>query len=321
VTIAASIPPADMLAPPPDFRYVGLEAGPRVQLGLVAGLAGVAATSFATAAFGMRGMLIAAAGALATSIALRGAGLRNGRLGGWLMHGVPMAIVPWGILVEPAERARVLRWAGVARVDAQTIYGKDTGTPTSRWSVVTVETPREKLSGRAPGAVPIERLLVHHEAYARESSHVMALDLNGEIAGEGPTEPEFSQVLAAARAWLVGAPASQRLGLPAGGYRSAAAAHASPEAVAELRAVLRDRTAKRIDPRAFAAVLAAELGAKDLAEDLVKLEQCPHPLIAAVAKTAARKLGTDSPTGDLEEVAPFLMAQDVEALEAWAAAR
>ncbi len=311
----ASTPSTDMLAPPPDFRYVGLEAGPRLQIGLIAGLVSAGATAAATAAYGSRGLVVAAAGALAASLALRGAGLR----GGWLARGVAMAIVPWGILVEPDDHSRVLRWAGVARVDAQTIYGKDTGTSTSRWSVVTVETPREKLSGRAPGAVPIERLLVHHEAYARESAHVMALDLNGDEASEGPTEPELAQVLAAARAWIVGAPASQRLGLPAAGYRNAAAKKASPEAVAELRAVLRDRTAKRVDPRAFAAVLAAELGATELAEDLVALVQCPNPLIAAVAKTAARKLGSGSAIGDLDEVAPFLMGQDVEALERWGA--
>lgn len=301
-----------MLAPPPDFRYVGLEAAPRVQIGLVAGLVGAGATALATAAYGPRGMVIAAAGALAASLAVRGAGSH-----GWLVHGVAMAIVPWGVLVEPRERARVLRWAGVARVDARTIYAKDTGTPTSRFSVVTVETPREKLSGRAPGAVPIERLLVHHEAYAKESAHVMALDLDGEIASEGPTEPELAQVLAAARAWIVAAPASQRLGLPAGGYRSASSKSAGPEAIGALRAVLRDRTAKRVDPRAFAAVLAAELGARELADDLHALVQCPNPLIAAVAKTAARKLGASS-AGDLDEVAPFLMAEDLAVLEAWA---
>src|SRR5437870_4767660 len=89
--------PADMLAPPPDFRYVGLEAAPRVQLGFVAGLVGAGATALATAAYGARGMMIAAAGALAASLALRGAGAN----GGWLARGVSMAIVPWGILVEP----------------------------------------------------------------------------------------------------------------------------------------------------------------------------------------------------------------------------
>jgi len=305
----------DMLAPPPDFRYVGLEAAPRVQLGLAAGLVGAGATALAAAAYGARGMMIAAAGALAASLAVRGAGAGAG----FLARGVRMAIVPWGILVEPDERSRVLRWAGVAKVDAQTVYGTDMGTSTSRWSVVTVETKREKLSGRAPGQVPLERLLVHHEAYARESAHVMALDLEGDVASEGPTEPEVTQVIAAARAWIVGAPASQRLGLPAAGYRNAAAKNASPEAIAELRAVLRDRAAKPIDPRAFAAVLAAEIGARELADDLIALVQCPHPLIAAVAKAAARRLGATH-ASDLDEVAPFLMAQDVEALEAWTTA-
>jgi hypothetical protein len=196
-------------------------------------------------------------------------------------------------------------------------YGTDTGTPTTRWSVVTVETARERLSGRAPGAVPLERLVVHMEAYARESAHVIALDLDGEIPGEGPCEPELEPVLEAVRAFLFGPPASNRLGLPAAGYRDASPRAPSAVCLATLRAVLRDRTARSVDPRAFACVLAAELDAKELVGDLLALVQCPHPLIAAVANAAAQRLGGGGATGGLDEVAPFLRAEDLTALEAW----
>jgi len=109
------------------------------------------------------------------------------------------------------------------------------------------------------------------------------------------------------------------LGLPSGGYRQAASCAASEHTVAILRGILRDKTPHRVDPRAFAAVVAAELHATALAEDLVALVQSPHPVIAAVAKVAARKLGVATArVGALDEVAPFLAEQDVAALRGWA---
>jgi hypothetical protein len=90
-------------------------------------------------------------------------------------------------------------------------------------------------------------------------------------------------------------------------------------AVDELRRILRDRSSRSVDPRPFACVLAAELGAVELVEDLVSLVQSPHPIVAAVAKQAARKLGVSTTkVGSLDEVAPFLLEDDARALEAWA---
>src|SRR5271156_4869571 len=71
---------------------------------------------------------------------------------------VSMAIVPWGILVQPDVAPRVLRWAAVKRVQVDMIHGRDGATPSTLWSVVTIETDHERLAGRTPGAVGIERL-------------------------------------------------------------------------------------------------------------------------------------------------------------------
>ena len=82
--------------------------------------------------------------------------------------------------------------------------------------------------------------------------------------------------------------------------------------------MLRDRSTKSADPRAFAAVVAAELRAVELATELVTLTQCPHPVVAAVAKQAARKLGVArARTGTLDEIAPFLHDGDRAQLDAW----
>lgn len=229
-----------------------------------------------------------------------------------------MAIVPWGVLIDPDERPRVLRWAAVRKVHVEMTHGRDEGTPTTSCSFVTVETDRDKWTGRAAGTVPLDRLLAHLDAYAKEQSHSIALDLEGCRAGEGPLEPECEPLISAARGYLESAPASTRLGLPPGGYRRASVRAAGPDTLAELRAVLTDRTSHEADPRAFAAVVAAELEAKELADDLVALIQCPHPVIAAVARQAALKLGVDpTKAGSLAEVAPFLMPQDAEHLAAW----
>jgi hypothetical protein len=229
-----------------------------------------------------------------------------------------MAIVPWGVVVDEGERSRILRWPGVTRVGVEAVHGVDSGTTFTRYSVVTIDTGRERFVGRAVGTVPLERLVAHLSDYAHEASHLIALDLDGTSSGEGPVEPDAELVLTAARGYMASSTAGKRLDLPSDGYRKASAPTLSKRAVRELSAVLSDRADREVDPRPFAAVLAAELGATELADDLVHLVQSPLPLLAAVAKVAARKLGVaKAKVGTLEEVEPFLLGRDVEALVAW----
>lgn len=306
------------LPPPPDFRYVGLEAGNRTTLGVRVAIAGAAASATQGLAhgFGLRGAAFAALGAGLAAIALGRMGPRITRA--FLSRPSPMAIVPWGVLVDPEERSRVIRWAGVKSVEVSMVHGRDQPTPTTLWSFVTIDTGRERLTGRTAGAVSLDRLLVHLDAYADEASHAVALDLDGAQRGGGPLDPDVEPLLHAARAYVDSAPASERLELPPGDYRHAAGRVAGPATVAHLRKVLRDRTPHAVDPRPFAAVLAVELAAHDLGDDLLALVQSPHPVLAAVARAAARKLGVATArVGALDEIAPFLNARDVEALTVW----
>ncbi|HEY2510692.1 MAG TPA: hypothetical protein VGI39_07545 [Polyangiaceae bacterium] len=331
-----------LLAPSPDFRYVGLDPGPRLG---VRGWASLVATGTTFGAgmlheMGPKGALLTVLGASAAALVLhrargpsvygrvrtalsRGARRRARGSGRGIAKGaaVAMAIVPWGILVQPDMAPRVLRWAAVRRVSVETIYGRDGGTPMTLWSVVTIETEHERFAGRTPGAVAIERLIAHVDAYAEEQAQEVALDIDGQIAAEGPMEPVIEPLLSAARASVLGGgQASTRLGLPANGYRGTAepASHASEETIALLHDVLADRAPRSPDPRPFAAVLAAELGVLRLSDALLELVQSPHPVVAAVAKVAARKLGTmATKVGAVAEVAPFLHERDVEALAAW----
>ena len=186
------------LAPAPDFRYVGLEPGPRARVGLWASLLGATATLGAGLYHGVtaRGLILTAIATAAGALALRRVG--GPPAGTWGATAVSMAIVPWGILVDPDGRssagsrrghvaglARVLRWAAIQSVRVEMLYGRDEGTPTTLWSVGTVQARGAHLAGRANGAVQLDRLLVHLEAYAREQAHRIALDLDGETPGEG----------------------------------------------------------------------------------------------------------------------------------------
>jgi hypothetical protein len=302
------------LAPPPDFRYVGLEVGRPASLGAWVGFLGAGAAAGAV----VRGPAGVAAGvgvAAVAAIVARAAGGAERRARAKRSR---MAIVPWGVVVDEGERSRILRWPGVTRVAVEAVHGVDSGTTFTRYSVVTIDTGRERFVGRAAGTVPLERLVAHLSDYAREASHLIALDLDGASSGEGPVEPDAELVLTAARGYMASSTAGKRLDLPPDSYRKRPTHTLSKRAVRELSGVLSDRTEREVDPRPFAAVLAAELGATELADDLVSLVQSPLPLLAAVAKVAARKLGVaKAKVGTLEEVEPFLLGRDVEALVAW----
>jgi hypothetical protein len=306
------------LAPAPDFRYVGFEPspslGPRFVAGTLLGGASVGAALGRALSFGeaVLGAALAASGIAYLWRKVHGPGALFGKTG------VPLAFVPWGILVEEPDGLRVLRWAAVRRIHLHVIYGRDNATPSTLWSLVTVETERERYSARAPGAVPLESVLANLDAYAEESAHSIAMDLDGHRKGEGPLEPDFEPLLGSARAFALSAPASSRLSLPPASYRKTNAPAAGDETIAELRRVLADRTPHAVDPRPFAAVMAAELHATELAKDIVKLVQSPHPFVAGVAKASARKLGVEaSKAGSLDEIAPFLLEEDVAAMDDW----
>lgn len=303
------------LAPVPDFRYVGLEPSSGVR----ARRLGIAFTSFglgvgvtvAMTSIEPRHALVAGILAgLGSAYALRGAGPSVPAAGG-----VRMRIVPWGVLVDEEDSPRILRWAGVRRVHV--------APSARRHSRVVVETERERFVGESLGAVRLERLVEHLDAYALEQSRPLALDLSGDLDGRAleAHEPCCEALLEAARGWLETADAVAALDLPPAGYRRSSVRSAGAHAVEVLRRVLRDRTPRQADPRAFAAAVAAEVRAVDVVPELVALTQCPHPIVAAVAKQAARKLGAPrSKTGALDEVAPFLHEGDRTHLDAWAKA-
>lgn len=305
------------LGPVPDFRYVGLEPVmvPSIRTAATALGLGAGVSLALSGLDGRHALLAGVFTSLMSALALRGSGSPKPAVGA-----ARMAIVPWGVLVEAGETPRILRWAGVRRVDVETSRAHHLLAGPALSTRVVIETEHDRFVGEAAGVVPLERLVEHLDAYAREQSTPVALDLSGDIEEDAleAIEPGCESLIASARDWLETASASVHLGLASAGYRRTSFRAPTPLAVEVLRRTLRDRTPKVADPRAFAAVLAAELHATALLPDLVALTQCPHALVAAVAKQAARKLGApQARTGTLDEVAPFLIEGDRAHLEGW----
>jgi hypothetical protein len=310
--------------PPPDFRYVGLQPAPssrEVMLGAAA--AGAATFALAVAlGGGPEPGTLTAASLVGVTTALLAARRRGPTERGPRSSRAPIAIVPWGVLILAETAPRILRWAAVRAVRVDLVCEMDAATPLTRWSVVHIDTERESFAGRAPGSVALERLEAHFERYAEEAARPIALDLDGTTALDAPLEPVFELLLAEARRLLHGGALSERISLPPASYRDPRGAAVSDEALILLRARLESSGGEQADPRPLACLIAAETGATELAALVVGLTTCPHPLVAAVARAAALRLGTDvQRAGSLDELAEFLPEADLDQLRGWCGAQ
>jgi hypothetical protein len=308
----------DVFAPAPEFRYVGLEpiAAPRLGVAATAFGLGAGVTLAMTGLDPRQAIFAGAVASIMSVFALRAGTPPQGTTGS-----VRMAVVPWGVLVETDEAPRILRWAGVRKIEIATSRARHLLARGGLSSYVAIETERDRFVGEAVGAVPLQGLVEHLDAYTSEQGTAVALDLDGHGAvaqALEAIEPGFEMLLGAARNWLDTAGALVDLDLPPAGYRRTCARAPTSHAIEVLRRILRDRTPRPTDPRAFAAVVAAEIHARELVPELVALTQCPHPLLAAVARQSARKLGAPrAKTGTLDEVGPFLFEADRTHLDAW----
>jgi len=230
------------------------------------------------------------------------------------------SIVPWGIVVHADEMPRVLRWAAIREISVEGVHRMDHATPSTRWSVVTIRTERETFGGRAPGNVELETLEANFERYAAEAARPLALDLDGRVPLEGLLEPSFERLLSEARRLMASGELSERLALEPKSYRDVGSAPC-PETRRALRAVLESSLDAEADARALAAVLAAELGAEDLSTAVTGLTLSPNPVVAAVARGAALRLGAGlAKVGALDELSEFVLEGDLSEIRAWAGA-
>jgi hypothetical protein len=314
------------IAPTPDFRYVWLQPE--------RGSFALAATAVGTGLAALGGFLwttghhAATSGVLAGGAALTlGALLRGLRGAGQRRRDgsarAPLAIVPWGVVVDPDGGApRVLRWAGIHHVSVEVTHTRRGGAPLVVATRVALYTAREVLVGQISGSADLEGLPENVEAYAEEAARPVALDLEGnQAAGDGATEPVVGELLARAHEICTTARGALELGLPPRGYRAVTALVAGPETEALLASILGGAAPGPADARPLAAAVAGRLGARRLVPSLLHLVSSPHPVVAAVAKAAAIRLGAGrNRAGSIAEVASFLFEEDVTHLERWAEA-
>lgn len=307
--------------PPPDFRYVSLApASMPFASATLAGTVGIAGFGAAFWSAGHDPVLLSVVGSMAAASAAALVRSTVTWATGRSVREVPMAIVPWGVVLWPDADTRVLRWPAVSKVEVEAQHALRGGTPSIEQTRVLVHTEREAFAARAPGAVGLERLVVNLDAYAAEASRPPALDLEGTAPMVLDGTEAVAAVLARHAAELArSGQGAARLRLPDGGYRSVGVRAAGAETIGELRAVLAAGDERPADPRPIACFLAAELRAFELLPEITALVSSPHPLTAAVAMAAALRLGApQSRAGSLDELAPFLFEDDLETLTVFA---
>ena len=313
---------ASAAVPPPDFRYVEFRVAPAARVEHLRAVAAVVVVL----ALGSWLALGAEAGPLFACVVAGVVGL--GLLQRWapLVESADvqgMAILPWGVVVHSRREPRVLRWGAIHGVRVHYIHGMDGGTPLVHWSVVTIETRDGVLEGRAPGCVTLDRLEAHLPSYSEEGGRPVALDVDGTPSSASDMDPLFPRLLGGVRKLLRAPARVPELSLSMPGYRSAA----RPEIGVVGRQVL-ERWLSGIDQpsgadrRPLACVLAAELGAHQLLDQVLRLLSSPHPFVAAVARAAALRLGADiRRVGTLEELADFVEPSELSPLEIWSEQR
>jgi hypothetical protein len=239
---------------------------------------------------------------------LLGAGL--GRLAGrWLMRprGPQPRFTPWGVkLVRPHP------WSDVLGV-AVSVDGELGGDRTIVLAIHLAGSDK-RLIARGPYQANIEGLPQLLPRYRDAAVRPIALDPHGYsvVAADEPGAlPRlFSAAKDAGAAVIQGSI----------GYREHRA-KISRDGLATLRRALVEEPWS-FDLGPLAAVVAADHGVTQLADEVGQLILSPCPRVAGVAKVAGERLGLrPMVTGSLAEVAPLLPPGDLEALEAWRARR
>lgn len=229
-----------------------------------------------------------------------------------------IAIVPWGVVVHAGSGPRVLRWGAIESVHVRYEHAYESLPPVIRWSEVTLHARSETIVGRARGLAPLERLEAHLASYAREAGRPIALDATARATALSDFEPVFPRLLDEVHRSVRAPDAIPELEL-ARGYRGGSQRELGAEGLGVLRRWLtEDAGGLGADRRPLAAVLAAELRARPLMDILVNLVTSPHPFVAAVARSAALRLGAElRRVGSLQELSDFVAAAELEAMHSW----
>jgi hypothetical protein len=227
---------------------------------------------------------------------------------------VALEICPWGVFTK-----QWVPWRGVDQI-AHTVEVERRRTTNDfiRSSVVRVRVNTEYFAGKRLEESVLEALDALLPIYKSQSSMPFAVGVDATskpIAHDAPSA--FRDILASSRAFL-NSPAGRELTESASGSYREETRKVKPQTTLRLSQWLIEKPHK-IDPAPFAAIIAAELDVRETIDELLALTMSPHPLVAAVARASANRMGVHpSRSFPIEETVPFLDADDLAAIRAWA---
>ncbi|MDC0745362.1 hypothetical protein [Polyangium mundeleinium] len=293
------------------LRHVDLEPGPGAGPWIRAAVGTLALTGASTAlVLGTQGALWYLFGAPILA-GLRG--FLRARQQSPLGHRVAMRIEPWGFVLDPEGLEEVLPWPRISSLRHHTVILSEQSTVDMFFVEVDGETHRAV----CPASPPLAVLPVAFPGYVAAAKRPVALDLDGAMSIEG-TQATFAELLGRARRMLESPDGTTQLGMPAAGYRGVASRTPGHETASILRGALVGHR-RAVDEGPLAAMLAAMLGTRELLREVLTLCMSPSPLVAAVGKAAALRLGAaPMQPGAVDEVLPFLPEDEVRAIERFA---
>jgi hypothetical protein len=301
---------------PAALRYQGLAAGPLKSRWVSGGVAagGVIAAALAT---GVQSLIVASpfiAIAVGGVVALV-SGLGESTKG---LRALPIAIVPWGIVLDPDRAPVPVPWSGVQEITYTLVQRDKRNQPERlRLAIMTFHMGDTRLRASAEEGEWVTAAAELFRKLARAAEHPPAADLAGKDPLDVAELPAPLALLRRAEAILESAQGRMDLGLDAGNYRSTSSRTVGPETRDLLRKALWNGK-PRLDPGPLAAVLIAQLRITELLPDVLSLIMSPSPLLAATARAAALRLGASRiAAGSFDEVALFAPARDLSELRAW----
>jgi hypothetical protein len=309
---------------PPELRYQYLRAGPGRSPWALRGIAGGIGVTSAIAMFMSTGLVatlfIGPMIALLVNGMFRGAARLLGPSKDF--RAAPVAIVPWGIVIDPDRSPVPVPWQRLREVSYTRIdQNGNQSTEGAGVAVMLFDTvDAGTVQAQGEDGEWVTSMDAFAPRFARNAPRPLAGDVEGTQALETGGLPASLALVRRAEAILQSADGRAALGLEAGDYRSTSSRIAGPATRALLRdALWNDRAGP--DPGPLAAVLCAELGIVDVLPDLLQLILSTSPLLAATARAAAARLGA-SPVaaGSVNELEDFLPGEEIAELRRWLAA-
>ena len=308
---------------PAALRYHLLDAGPGSRpwiAGGVSGVLGTAATVGGVMSAGMPELALVAPfiGALVGALAALGTGPIESLQD---LRAVPVGIVPWGLILDPNRAPEPVPWAQIQSLSHVLVSRNRREEAQSRKIAIVTFTlaTGQRIQSSSDEGEWLVSLIELREKLEAAAGRAPAGDIEGNTPLETGGLPVALALLRRAEALLESAEGRNALGLETGGYRTTSIRAAGEQTRKTLHAAMWNGEA-RFDPGPLAVILAAKLHAGALLPHVLELILSPSPLLAAVARAAAVRLGASlMSAGSLDETRQFVPEEERAELQKWMA--